>query len=137
MTDTALWLTPLVMLPGVALLVLSTSARYAQIHEEFHHLLTDDAARRRRTAVHLLARSVLFRNALTALYVSVGAFAVASLIGGVGSLFSLNVEIIVAGMAFLGVTTLVYAAWELIRESAKSLEIIREHYREIMAEMGD
>ncbi len=137
MMDTALWLTPLVMLPGVALLVLSTSARYAQIHEEFHHLLTDDMAQRQRTAVYLLARSVLFRNALVALYVSVGAFAVASLIGGFGSMFSHNVEIIVVGMAFLGVITLVYAAWELIRESAKSLEIIREHYREIMEENGD
>lgn len=137
MIDTALWLTPLVMLPGVALLVLSTSARYAQIHEEFHHLLTDDVAQRRRTAVYLLARSVLFRNALVALYVSVGAFAVASLIGGIGSMFSLNVEIIVVGMAFLGVITLVYAAWELIRESAKSLEIIREHYQEIMEEVRD
>ena len=29
---------PLVLLPGVALLVLSTSARYAQLHGEFHHL---------------------------------------------------------------------------------------------------
>ena len=137
MIDTALWLTPLVMLPGVALLVLSTSARYAQIHEEFHHLLTDDVAQRQRTAVYLLARSILFRNALVALYISVGAFAVASLIGGFGSMFSANVDIIVIGMAFVGIVSLVYASYELIRESTKSLEIIREHYQEIMEESGD
>ncbi len=40
-------------------------------------------------------------------------------------------------MAFVGIVSLVYASWQLIRESTRSLEIIREHYREIMEEIGD
>ncbi len=45
--DTVAWLTPLVLLPGVALLVLSTSARYGQIHQEFHHLVAEKVGRSR------------------------------------------------------------------------------------------
>lgn len=31
MTNTEFWLTPLILLPGVALLIASTSARFAQV----------------------------------------------------------------------------------------------------------
>ena len=39
MESVGLWLTPLVLLPGVAILLISTSARYGEIHAEFHRLL--------------------------------------------------------------------------------------------------
>jgi len=39
MQNVEIWLTPLLLLPGVALLIMSTSARYGQIHAELHHLI--------------------------------------------------------------------------------------------------
>ena len=37
--STEVWLTPIILLPGVALLIVSTSARIGQIHSEVHWLL--------------------------------------------------------------------------------------------------
>ena len=47
MIATEVWLTPLLLLPGVALLIVSTSHRFAQLHSEFHRLLDhpDDHAK--------------------------------------------------------------------------------------------
>jgi hypothetical protein len=39
MPQTELWLTPLILLPGVALLIMSTSVRFGQVHDEFHVFL--------------------------------------------------------------------------------------------------
>ena len=79
----------------------------------------------------LLRRSVLFRNALVGLYLSVGLLSVASLIGGFASLVQLNTDLVVVALSFLGIVCLVYAAVALIRESIISLHIIRAHYAEI------
>ena len=35
----AFWATPLLLLPGAGLLIISTSARYAQLYGELTHLL--------------------------------------------------------------------------------------------------
>lgn len=39
MANTEIWITPLLLLPGVALLIVSTAARFGQLQDEFHHLL--------------------------------------------------------------------------------------------------
>ncbi len=39
MEDAELWLTPLIILAGVALLIVATSVRYLQLHNEVHHIL--------------------------------------------------------------------------------------------------
>lgn len=43
MFTTEVWLTPLILLPGVALLTVSTSARFGQIQAEFHRMLDHPA----------------------------------------------------------------------------------------------
>ncbi|RMG95606.1 MAG: DUF2721 domain-containing protein [Chloroflexi bacterium] len=131
MVTTTIWLTPLILLPGVALLVLSTSVRYAQIHEEFHHLLHTSSEANKRIARHLLTRSICFRNALVSLYLGVGFFSIASLVGGITSLIAENVDLVVIGLTFAGIACLVFAAFQLIRESSTSLKIIREHHQQI------
>jgi len=60
-----LWLTSLLLAPGVALLVMSTSNRFAQVYSEIHDL----ANRKREKDIEKLAknldkRSVIFNNAL-------------------------------------------------------------------------
>jgi hypothetical protein len=39
MVPTVSWNLPLVLLPGVALLISSTSVRYGILHDELHHIL--------------------------------------------------------------------------------------------------
>ena len=128
---TELWLTPLILLPGVALLIMSTSLRYGQIHGEIHHLLEHKDHVSKRAASHLLKRATLFRNALVSLYISVGLFSSAGLLGGLASIWTQRSNSIVTGLTCLGILSLVFASVQLIRESFLSLEIIKEHSKQI------
>ena len=87
MFSTEIWLTPLILLPGVALLIMSTSARFGQLDDKFHRLLRDHDEHARRLCRQLVRRAGLFRNALLGLYLSVGLFALASLLGAVVNLW--------------------------------------------------
>ena len=57
MESESVWLTPLILLPGVALLIISTSARYGQVHSEIHRLLLEKTETSRTWASHILHRS--------------------------------------------------------------------------------
>ncbi|MCG8608494.1 DUF2721 domain-containing protein [bacterium] len=130
MENVEMWLTPLLFLPGVALLVMSTSVRYGQIHGELHGLLD----RGNSTDVHagqLLRRSTFFRNALVSLYLGFGLFSLASLLGGLTVKWAMASTWIVTGLTCVGILTLVFAAFELIRESLLSLRIIEEHCKRV------
>lgn len=129
MENAGLWLTPLILLPGVALLILSTSMRYAQIHDEVHRLFEENYEESQAVAAFLLKRAILFRNALFSLYTCVGLFALASLAGLVTKFWASALDEVVIGLTAVGVATLLFAAIQLIKESLLSLEIIKEHWR--------
>jgi hypothetical protein len=120
-----LWAAPLLLLPGVALLVMSTSARYAQIHTEIHQILGEKI---QSTLVEqLLSRSRMFRNALVSLYVVVSLFALASLSGGFIMLIDEKASYLVMVLTCAGIGALLFAALQLVRESILSLDIIKDH----------
>jgi len=129
---TAFWLFPLILLPGVALLVMSTSARYAQIHEELHHILMERETVEETFFIHLGKRATYFRNALVALYISVGTFAVGSLIGAFMDFMGGPSTVTVVAFSGLGIICLIYASVELIRESLLSLRVIENHLDDVM-----
>jgi len=128
-----LWLTPLLFLPGVALLILSTPVRYGQIHGEIHHLLESgkDEYTKELTS-QLFRRSRLFRNALITFYVCVGLLAVASILGGLLNAVGMWADILVMIMTCLGVLFMLLATIFLIRESILSLDIIKKHFDRIL-----
>ena len=126
MEKTALWLTPLILLPGVALLIMSTSARYGQVHSDFRMLLEEPEKAQMLARHLLLKRSMLFRNSLISLYVSIGVLACAGLLGGLVNLWIQDYVWIVMGLSCLGIATLVFAAAQLIRESFLSMELMKE-----------
>lgn len=114
---------PLALLPGVALLIVSSAARYGQIHDEVHRLLDDADANRD----DLRRRAHYFRNALVALYLCVAFFALASLIGVLLEVLSIPSRAGVVALTSLGCLSLLYAAYQLIRETLLSLNIIEQH----------
>jgi hypothetical protein len=126
-----LWLTPLILLPGVALLIGSTSTRFAQLHAEFHHLLDRPEAHAQILARSLVQRSKLFRDALASLYVSVGLFSLGSLVGAFVNFFWPATLWVIGGFTLLGICFLVFAAIQLIRESLLCLDVIRNHNESI------
>ncbi|MEM8962340.1 MAG: DUF2721 domain-containing protein [Acidobacteriota bacterium] len=126
--DIGVWVTPLVLMPGVALLVVSTSARYGQILGEFHDLREHIDEATLDLLSHLSARAALFRSALVSLYLSTALLALGALIGGVFDIIGHNrAYMVTAALLCLGILCLVFAAIQLVRESVRSLHIINVH----------
>ncbi len=122
-----IWLVPLLLLPGVALLIMSTSVRYGQIHEETHHLLEFDTHVPPTFIDMLRMRARYFRNALVGLYTSVVSFVTGSIIGGVLDLWRIGADAVILTFSLLGIACVVFASVELVRESFLSLEVIDYH----------
>ncbi len=106
---------------------MSTSVRYGQLHSEIHHVTGNNDDIPEKTFNHLIYRGKMFRNALVSLYISVGFFALASLLGGITVFWAKLSFWLIISLTFLGISALLFAAYELIRESIYSLEIICEH----------
>ncbi len=131
MFTTEVWLTPLILLPGVALLIVSTSTRFVQIHSEFHRLLDHPDAHAKIVARDLEHRSALFRDAFVALYTSVGLFALGSLLGGVINLWRPESIWVVGGLTIAGIACVVFASVQLVREAFICLRVIRDHAEQV------
>lgn len=127
MPTTVSWILPLVLLPGVALLITSTSTRFGQIHNELHHIVENQNAISATFRHHLLRRATFFRNALVLLYVSVAVFAVGSIAGAIADAMLGSADWMVITFTCVGILSLVVAAVELIRESILSLRVIDYH----------
>jgi hypothetical protein len=122
MDDVSLWVSPVVLVSGVGLLILSTSARYGQIHAELRELMRDthDSTFTGDSVDvlygHLRTRTRLLLSALFGLYLSVGLLITGSLVGVLSTIGSFSrVPVIVLTCA--GILGVVYAALQLIRES--------------------
>ncbi|MDX1428910.1 MAG: DUF2721 domain-containing protein [Rhodothermales bacterium] len=129
MDPLSLWLTPLILLPGVGLLIVSTSNRYNRLHDEVHDMIDH-----RHASVpmdQLLIRGRLFRNALVSLYCCVALFSLASLLGVVAEELGAGSEWIVLTLLLLGILCLSVAAMLLIRESLLSFRIIESHHGDV------
>lgn len=117
------WATPLLVLPGVGLLVMSTSARFARLHDELHHHLHMKMCSPH-TVERLMLRARLFRSTLLALYGAVAFLALSGLAGGVEAPVALS-----STLLGFGVTLLVVASGLLMRETTLTLEVIEEEAR--------
>lgn len=127
------WLAPLLLLPGVALLIVSTAARSGQVHDELHHWLMGERGAKLSAGVvdHMRQRARLFRTALICLYLTVCLLALGGMLGLVtGAAPDLSVALI-AIFSGVGILTLIAAAVSLARETLLSLEVIEAHLEEL------
>ena len=127
MFTTVSWLIPIILLPGVALLIMSTSLRYGQIHEELHHMLEMGERVSGNYFAHLYQRARYFRDALVTLYISVSLFSLGSIIGAIVELMTGPSDIYVLIMSGVGILALIYASLQLVRESLLSLRVLEHH----------
>lgn len=137
METIGLWATPLILLPGVALLIMSTSVRSGQLHEEFHHLLESPEEQVTDSLLtHLLYRAQLLNRALVSLYISVGLFCLGGLLGGLVSQWQQSATLIIILLVGCGVAVVFFASFQLVRESRTALAILEEHSRILMERMN-
>jgi uncharacterized protein DUF2721 len=115
---------PLVLLPGVALLIVSTSARYGQLHDEVHRYADHHDDQR---GSMMLKQARLFRNALVGLYLCVTIFALCAIIGVILEASSISSRGVIVALTAAGCLCLFYAASQLVREAMISLQAIEAH----------
>lgn len=120
------WITPLALLPGVALLVMSTAIRFGQLHEELHRRV-HDSDHALGAAGHLFVRARLLRNALVSLYASAALLALSGMVGGVAEIWMEHAAAVVLGVTALAVACVAYASITLIRESLQLSQVIEDH----------
>ena len=129
-----IWLSPLLLLPGAGLLIMSTSQRFNRIHDEIHHILKERESNTEKIMSHLLRRARYFRNALVLLYSSVSIFAAAGLLGGVTSGWDEVSAFVTIGLTIIGILCVTASSILLIMESRLSLIIIQMHAGELNEE---
>ena len=121
MESTGLWAAPLLLIPGVGLLVLSTSARFGQLHQELHR---QRDKRHSHAVKHLCRRARLLHSALVSFYVSIAVLAFSSLLGTLANRWFETLKWIPEAMTFLGVAVITFAAIQLIRESKLLITVV-------------
>jgi len=124
MQGSEIWLTPLILLPGVALMIMSTAVRFGQLKVEINQVTTSSDKGMRQHRQRLLFRARRFRNALASLYLSVGLFGLASFLTGFLKTMQLSGLNIVIWLSFLGLISLIYATIELFREVLFAITLI-------------
>ncbi|NNG04257.1 MAG: DUF2721 domain-containing protein [Inquilinus sp.] len=115
---------PVILIPGVGLLIMSTTARFGQLEAEVGKVAgrTDPASRQLVAA--LMRRAGKFRLALMALYSSAAILASASLIGGVLMLVSDAGTVAVQVLTCIAVLCLFAALITLLIESRMAIEAL-------------
>ena len=126
-----IWLSPLLLLPGSALLILSTSNRSNRLHDEVHHQIDNKHSTSGEMIDLLLLRARYFRNALVFLYSSICIFAVAGIIGGITISWGEISTVLTVALTTIGIICITAASIILIKESSLVLKIIESHTRRL------
>ena len=128
-------LIPLTYIPGVALLILSTSNRYIHVNDVLTRFTPDEckvqAARVRRE----FRRARLFRNSLIGLYMSVALFSLGSLMSFFIYRWGISTSnAVLEVFTILGVICIVFAVFSLVYESILTLRLLKRHHKDMMDE---
>ncbi len=131
-------LIPLTYIPGVALLIMSTSRRYSYVSSMIHEFSVEECRIETDRVKQKLRRAHLFRNSLLALYLSVVFFSLGSLVAFLVNTWGITTSTVVLEIAtILGVFCIVFVVSMLAAESILSLDILKRHARRHEDETDD
>lgn len=121
-------LIPLTYIPGVALLIMSTSQRYSYVNSTIHEFSDEECRIQTERVKQEIRRAHLFRNSLLALYLSVAFFSLGSLVAFLVNAWGVTTSTTVLEIAtVIGVGCIVFSVSTLAAESILSLDIIKRH----------
>ncbi len=124
------WILPFTFIPGVAMLVLSTSNRYFHIKGLIRETMLEEKKKELWSYEDLMERVRLFHHALVAEYIAVGSFSLSALMGNIHqNWFNSNSPICMIlsnGFILIGVICVVFASGILIQEATVSLRHIED-----------
>ena len=121
-------LIPLTYIPGVALLIMSTSQRYTNINGIIYQFSDEECRIKTDRVKQELRRAHLFRNSLLALYLSVAFFSLGSLVAFFVNRWGIATSTSILEIAtVIGVVCLLFAVSKLAAESILTLDILKRH----------
>jgi len=121
-------LIPLTYIPGVALLIMSTSQRFINVNNTIHGFSDEECRIQTERVKQELRRAHLFRNSLLVLYLSVAFFSLGSLVAFLVNAWGITTSTTVLEIAtVLGVFCIVSSVSMLAMESILSLDIVKRH----------
>lgn len=124
-------LIPLTYIPGVALLIMSTSQRFTAVNNTIHDFSEEECMIKTERVRQELRRAHFFRNSLLGLYLSVAFFSLGSLVAFLVNSWGITTSTKVLEIAtVLGVACIVFAVSTLAAESILSLDIIKRHAKQ-------
>ena len=131
MQDHTLWLIPLTLIPGIAILLVSTYLRNNQARSEILKLIAEkkDSERKSRT-IDNLKRQLYFRNAFISFYISIVFLVLASILGTLPNTIT-NLNLLTMILICLAALCLVYASIQLISESLIATRVIKESVEDV------
>jgi hypothetical protein len=131
MQDHTLWLIPLTLIPGIAILIISTSLRNNQARSELLKLIAEkkDSERKSRM-IDNLKRQLYFRNAFISFYISIVFLVLASILGTLPNTIT-NLNLLTMILICLAALCLVYASIQLISESLIATRLIKESVEDV------
>jgi len=131
MQDHTMWLIPLSLIPGIAILIISTSLQNNQARSEILKLIMEkkDSERKSRM-INNLMRHLYFRNAFISFYISIVFLVLASLIGTLADKIT-NLNLLTMILICLAALCVVYASIQLILESLIATRVVKESVEDV------
>jgi uncharacterized membrane protein len=126
MHDSTMWLIPLSLIPGIAILIISTSLKNNQARSEIFQLIMENKdSERKSRMINNLKRHLYFRNAFISFYISIVLLVLASLIGTLTNKIT-NLNLLTLILICLAALCVVYASIQLILESLIATHVVKE-----------
>ena len=121
------WVIPLTLLPGIGMMIMSTSNLSTSTSQEISNLIKEASC-----DTHLVEKKIsqmsLLNRALVALYIGAACFAVTGLIGGVSLVQNLTIKDTFTAFIIGGVGCLLVATIFLITFSIRAVRIKKNQY---------
>ncbi|MCE7991347.1 MAG: hypothetical protein HEP71_05175 [Roseivirga sp.] len=121
------WIIPLTLLPGIGMMIMSTSHLSTAISQEISGLIHEESC-----DTHLVERKItqmsLLNRALVALYLGAASFAITGLIGGISAVQNLMVKDTFIVFLIIGIGCLLVATIFLITFSMRAVRIKKNQY---------
>jgi hypothetical protein len=121
------WVIPLTLLPGIGMMILSTSNLSTAISTEISGLIHEESCDSQLVERKISQMSLLNR-ALVTLYLGAASFAITGLIGGISEVQGLMIHETYTGFMIAGMTCLLVATIFLITFSMRAVRIKKNQY---------
>ncbi|MEO1051149.1 MAG: DUF2721 domain-containing protein [Bacteroidota bacterium] len=126
------WYLPITILPGVGLLLMSTSNLVNSLSSEIARLVNEDTELLCDIIDKKINQLSLLNRSMVGFYISAACFVLAGLSGGVGINFSFHIETFISAMMIFGIACVLISLVFLTIYSYRAVSIKREQFKKIL-----